>query len=278
MDVAKIKGKFPQEWDESLGMSSDEFQTLHQFIGSKWGTEYNEEDFIREARMMVPRQKALSVFFGVSESQVGRIIRGAPTKEVREIKVPLERIIEIENRLEKMTEMFEETLLQVKVKRIRPTHAEAKENEYVECDLQDMVILLEEAEKEDKDSFYSHWDILLKTSSTGELIDALTDVLQSNAKSAVSRFDEVFAALKNRAPFEQMCHHIDDLIKARDKMGEELDKSSEGQYPEDYMAFKEYVWEMFKAIHAIVTTFNPRMTKLMEKAREDAKTISGYVP
>lgn len=172
----------------------------------------------------------------------------------KEIKVPIERITEIENRLEKMTGMFEETmrqmtplvrekgrgaldarkvlgidvienrleqmtekleetLLQVKTKGIRPTHAEALKGEYAECDLQDMIILLEEAEKEDKDSFYNHWDTLLKTSSTGELIDALFEVLQTEGKHTVSRFDEIFDALKGRAPFEQMYHHIEDMKK-----------------------------------------------------------------
>jgi len=131
----------------------------------------------------------------------------------KEIKVPIERITEIENRLTKMTEMFEEALLQVRTKGIKPTHEKALANHYAECDLQDMIILLKEAEQEDDNAFYEHWDKLLKDSSTGELIDALYEVLQSDAKSAVSRFDEVFDALKGRAPFEQVYHHIEDMKK-----------------------------------------------------------------
>jgi len=210
MKVEEKKDRFPK-WEEvSSDMSLEEFQLLHQFIGSKWDEEYNIEKLIGEASVIVPNQKALSKFFGVPEPQLSRIVHWA---QVKEISVPLERITEIENRLEQMTEKLEETLLQVRTKRIKPTHEQALANHYAECDLQDMVILLEEADKQDDDAFYEHWDKLLKDSSTGELINALADVLQSDAEHAVTRFDEIFNALRGRAPFEQMYFDIQDMKK-----------------------------------------------------------------
>jgi len=207
MKVVEIKSKFPSWEKAKSAMSLEEYQILHQFIGSKWDEEYNIEKLIGEASVIVSNQKALSKFFGVPEPQLSRIVHWA---QVKEISVPIERITEIENRLDYMTDKFEEMFRKVRTK---PTHEQALANHYAECDLQDMVILLEEAEQKDQDEFWSHWDKLLKDSSTGELINALADVLQSDAEHAVARFDEIFNALRERAPFEQMYFDIQDMKK-----------------------------------------------------------------
>lgn len=131
----------------------------------------------------------------------------------KEIKVPIERITGIERRLWHIEERLGETRVLLKTERVRPSHEQALVNHYAECDLQDMIVLMKEAEQKDHDEFWSHWDKLLKDSSTGELLDALYEVLHSDAESAVARFDEVFDALKGRAPFEQMYHHIEDMKK-----------------------------------------------------------------
>jgi len=69
---------------------------------------------------------------------------------------------------------------------------------------------------------------------------------------------------------------IDQLLKMKE-LQDELMKSG-GEYPEDYMAFKEWVWERFVGFEAVFCTMYPRAKNILEKFREDASKTTGYKP
>lgn len=279
-----------ENWSDRLGITLEDFQKLAQWLGSVWAEEMSVVEVYAEAVEVLPNMKVVAEFFNrpreiiefsvgvfadVKEyAREGIIDHLLKMKELQEKLIELEPIEKLRREVKELTEYVEGIGFRVRHRIIKPKHAEAMANDYEDCDLWDMVLLLPEAEEENRDTFYNHWDKLLKEALVSEILDVMPEILKSNSKHAVSRWDEAFEVLKQRAPFEQIYAHLDDF----EVIKHAIDKTSEGEYPEDYSAFKEYVWERFVGIEAVIGTFYPNAKTILEKFRKDASKNTGYKP